>query len=71
MKQIIKSLGKHANQIECDLYREVLALNNHMNNCSCDDAVYYDFCNTCSHYEVTSFCLNCGGYIDDREGSSK
>ena len=63
MKQIIKQLGEHANRLEVDLHREVIKLDNHMNECDCDGAVKYDFTNTIGHYEVHVYCLNCGGYV--------
>ena len=65
MKKIIESLGEHANRLETDLYREVIKLDNHMNECECRfDGVKYDFSNTIGHHEIHVFCLNCGGYVE-------
>ena len=63
MEKKIKKLGEKANKIDFALYREVIALNNHMSECSCDDSVFYDFVNIVCSREVTRFCLNCGGII--------
>ena len=66
MKEEIRKLGDKANKAEIELYNAIIALNNHMNECSCDgfNRVWYSFVNTRSHYEIQRFCGNCGGYID-------
>ena len=63
MKDEIRKLGEEANKIEIRLRRKVFALDNHMNECDCDDSTYYDFCNTLPQNECSRFCLNCGGMI--------
>ena len=63
MNENIKQLGEKANKLEVELYNMVMDLDNHMNECDCDDATYYDFCNTISPKDETIFCLNCGGII--------
>ena len=67
MKKEIKAKGEIANLIEVKLYIEVMDLENHMNECNCDDAVKYNFCNTIPHHETHRFCLNCGGYVTPKE----
>lgn len=62
MKAKIAKLGERANKVEVKLHREVMDLENHMNECDCDDSVIYNFFNTVGHYEIHVFCLNCGGY---------
>ncbi len=63
MKDTIKFLGEQTNQAETRLCKEVMDLENHMTECNCDDAVWYDFVNTIGHHEIHRFCLNCGGYV--------
>lgn len=64
MKEEIKKLAEQALQTEIYLYRQVEILDNHMNECSCDDRVAYIFENTLGHLEIHVFCLNCGGYVE-------
>lgn len=64
MKKEIRQLGEKANKIEVKLYNMVCDFENHMNECDCDDAVKYDFVNIIGHFEVHTYCLNCGGYIE-------
>ena len=64
MDDKIRKLGEQANKADIELYNEVVKLNNHMNECDCDDAVKYSFWNVTPHREVNIFCLNCGGYIE-------
>ena len=67
MKDSIKFLGEQTNQAEIRLRREVMNLENHMNDCNCDNGVKYDFSNTLPHYEDNVYCLNCGGIITPNE----
>lgn len=64
MKNTIKLLGERINQIEIRLFANVMALDNHMEDCDCDDAVVYHFHNILPHTEHCSFCLNCGGMVE-------
>jgi hypothetical protein len=59
----IKELGDQCNALEFNLNVAVMELENHMNECNCDDAVWYNFVNIVGHHEIHKFCLNCGGYI--------
>ncbi len=68
MNDEIEELGEFANKIEIRLRRKVMALENHLNECSCDDAVYYDFSNTLPTNEDSRFCLNCGGMVMIEDG---
>ena len=65
MNKEIKGLGEQANKIELLLYEKVINLDNHMNQCDCDDSVEYSFYNIKGHYETYIFCLNCGGIISN------
>jgi hypothetical protein len=67
MNDTIKFLGEQTNQAEIRLCKEVMDLENHMNECECDDAVWYSFVNTIGHHELHRFCLNCGGYVTPKE----
>jgi hypothetical protein len=67
MDDNIKELGDQCNALECNLQIAVMELENHMNECECDDAVWYSFVNTVGHHEVHRFCLNCGGYVTPKE----
>jgi hypothetical protein len=72
MNDTIKFLGEQTNQAEVRLHREVMDLENHMNECECDNAVKYDFSNTLPSNEDKVYCLNCGGmiprlYLEDLE----
>jgi len=67
MDDNIKELGDQCNALESNLHITVMELENHMNECECDDAVWYSFVNTIGHHELHRFCLNCGGFVTPKE----
>ena len=47
------------------LYDYVIKLNNHMNECECDEIInFHNFNNRSGHGEPNLLCLECGGYIE-------
>ena len=64
MNDEIKAISEIANTVDHKLYIKVMDLENHMNDCECDDAVRYYFHNIIAHHEHCIFCLNCGGIIE-------
>lgn len=63
MKELIKNLSKQANEIDDALFKLVLELYNHMNECDCNNSVEYNFGNVLLLKEYSLRCLNCGGRI--------
>lgn len=64
MDNTIKKLQDQLSALEGNLFAHVTELDNHMNECGCDESVRYDFSNTVEKNEIHLFCLNCGGWID-------
>ena len=52
---------------ESKLYKKVIALDNHMNECSCSIPHPFDFSNIVDQNEITKYCLICGGYIESEK----
>lgn len=67
MDKEIEELREEREKIELLLYEKVMEKDNHMNPCDCDNSVVYHFINFLPDSEITSFCLNCGGFVEDGE----
>jgi hypothetical protein len=59
----ITKLAKQIYKSEKKLFKMIEDMDNHMNECDCEDQEEHSFINTLGHDEINEYCLNCGGYI--------
>ena len=67
MNAEITKLAKKVAIAESQLYSLVESLDNHMDECECDERDIHSFSNVIDLNEIHVFCLNCGGYIDVKD----
>ena len=68
MDKEIEELKYQTNKMEARfLLRLAELLDNGMDPCDCDNEKVYHFNNILPKNENTSFCLNCGGFVEDGE----
>jgi len=46
------------------LYEMVIELDNHVNQCKCDDRRMFDFGEIVEEGAVRDICISCGGYVE-------
>lgn len=64
MELIIKTLEEHTIRLENELFRVLMELDNHMNDCECEERKPHYFHNILPHNEHCIFCLGCGGMLN-------
>lgn len=63
MNDKIKKTYLVIHEKESILFCDLMVMDNHMNECSCEKHLKYNFSNTLPSNEITVFCLHCGGHI--------
>lgn len=69
MRRDIQQLVDTSVKVEAKILDELAKLPSWAAECRCDDCTVWNYLNENGEWpEIEAFCLNCGGYVPEREG---
>ena len=65
MKKEMKKLVDEYNKLETQIFEKFSNLPEFSEECKCEDCETFDYIHHGDWKEIQTFCLNCGGYIEN------